>query len=175
MSSQRVVFHKPSRCTGRITVKKVQPVSKLFISPVFKPQNRSKIIKALQTKIHFATAWTHVVVYPFQKCDDNLSQPAAASHLYPAEARLAAQPAYEKLWQSHAYIRLWSCFMGQHGPLIWDGHLYGLCFIFRNYTIRLGGRGRTERDENGCKKKKRKKAGNGVWCKRGNQKVENIE
>lgn len=26
-----------------------------------------------------------------------------------------------------------------------------------------------------AKKKKRKKAGNGVWCKRGNQKVENIE
>lgn len=29
--------------------------------------------------------------------------------------------------------------MGQHGPLIWDGYLYGLCFILRNYTVRLRG------------------------------------
>lgn len=33
---------------------------------------------------------------------------------------------------SCSHIRLWSGFMGQHGPLIWDGYLYGLCFVLRN-------------------------------------------
>ena len=31
--------------------------------------------------------------------------------------------------------------------MIWDSYLYGLCFILRNYTVRL--RGYRERDENG--------------------------
>lgn len=49
---------------------------------------------------------------------------------------LAARPVYEKLWQHCAHIRLRSCFMGQCGPLIWDGLPYMLYFILRNRIVR---------------------------------------
>lgn len=96
--------------------------------------NRSKKIKLHSSTNTFCHSLDTCNSLSPSKCYDNLNQPAAASHLYPAEAWLAAQPAYEKLWQCRAHIRLWSCFMGQHGPLIWDGYLYGFCFILRNYT-----------------------------------------
>lgn len=53
--------------------------------------------------------------------------------------------------------------MGQRGPLIWDGHLYGLCFILGEYAVTLRGvqaemkmTTREREEKKKCKVKKRR-------------------